>query len=134
MKRTMMMLAVASALAFPAAEAGAQILQPERPEISQPRPAAALIVRQAPVPMLLGARPPAFIAISVPLAADEAKPTEPVRHGIAERDARSAIEADGYKTVLAITKAGDGTWHARALRGTTEVSLHVDAQGSVFGE
>lgn len=130
----MMMFAVAGALACPAGEAGAQILQTARPEMSQPRPAAALIVRQAPVPMLLGARPPAIIAPSVPLADDEEKPAEPVRHSIAERDARSAIEADGYKTVLAITKAGDGTWHARALRGTTEVSLRVDAQGSVIGE
>ena len=134
MKRTIMMLAVAGALACPAAEAGAQILQTARPEMSKSRPATALIVRQAPVPMLLGARPPAIITTSVPLAADEAKPAEPVRHGIAERDARSAIEADGYKAVLAITKAGDGTWHARALRGPTEVSLRVDAQGSVIGE
>lgn len=134
MKNTMMIFAVTSALACPAVQAGAQSLQKDRSEMAEPRSAPTPIVRQAPVPMLLGSRSPAFIPASVPPTGTEAKPTEPDRDTIAERDARSALEADGYKTVLAMTKAADGTWRARALRGTTEVALSVDASGRVIGD
>jgi hypothetical protein len=51
-----------------------------------------------------------------------------------ETEARAAIEADGYKRPRMMNKGADGTWHARAFRGATEVSLRVDAQGHVTGE
>ena len=47
-----------------------------------------------------------------------------------ENAARAAIEADGYRSVRIVSK-GDGVWHAKALRGKTEVLLIVDSNGSV---
>lgn len=44
---------------------------------------------------------------------------------------RAAIEADGYKGVNVLGKAGNGTWRAKAYRGQTEVQLTVDRTGTV---
>ena len=52
----------------------------------------------------------------------------------ADGDARRAIEFDGYKNVRAIVKDADGTWHARAMRGRTEIAVRVDASGNVSAE
>ena len=49
-------------------------------------------------------------------------------------DAKRAIEFDGYKNVHALVKGGDGMWHARAMRGRTEVAVRVDASGNVSTE
>jgi hypothetical protein len=48
--------------------------------------------------------------------------------------AKSAIEADGYKSVKNIVAGPDGTWRARAMRGNTEVALTVDRTGRVSYE
>jgi hypothetical protein len=48
--------------------------------------------------------------------------------------ARSAIEADGYKSVKNIVAGPGGTWQARALRGKTEVVLRVDQEGRVSAD
>jgi hypothetical protein len=48
-----------------------------------------------------------------------------------ENAARAAIEADGYKGVQGLHRGDDGVWHAKALRGRTEVRLIVDARGAV---
>jgi hypothetical protein len=48
--------------------------------------------------------------------------------------ARRAIEFDGYKNVHAIVKGADGVWHARAMRGRTEVAVRVDGSGNVSAE
>ncbi len=45
--------------------------------------------------------------------------------------ARKMIEADGYKNVSGLAKAPDGTWTGYALRGTTRISIKVDATGNV---
>ena len=87
--------------------------------------------------MLLQHRPSAFVSVSGTALGKEPnqKPVaETALGGPAENDARAAIEADGYKKVRAINKAADGTWRARALRGTTEVALRVDATGSVSAD
>jgi hypothetical protein len=46
--------------------------------------------------------------------------------------AKAAIEACGYGEVSLLTKAADGTWRAKAVVGTAEVKLTVDAQGRVL--
>jgi hypothetical protein len=48
--------------------------------------------------------------------------------------ARRAIEFDGYRNVRDLTKGPDGTWRGRAMRGRTEISVRVDARGSVSAE
>ena len=48
--------------------------------------------------------------------------------------AKAAIEADGYKAVSVLGKAGNGTWRAKAYRGATEVQLVVDITGRVSAE
>ena len=45
--------------------------------------------------------------------------------------AKAAIEADGYKGVKLLRQGGNGMWFAKAMRGTTEVALTVDASGRV---
>jgi hypothetical protein len=49
-------------------------------------------------------------------------------------DAKHAIEFDGYKNVHDMVKDPDGGWHARAMRGRTEVAVKVDASGNVSTE
>jgi hypothetical protein len=51
-----------------------------------------------------------------------------------DAQARHAIEFDGYKNVRAVTKDADGVWHARAMRGRTEIAVRVDASGNVTAE
>ena len=48
-----------------------------------------------------------------------------------ESAAKAAIEADGYKGVKVLRQGVNGMWYARAMRGTTEVPLTVDAAGHV---
>ena len=50
------------------------------------------------------------------------------------KGARAAVEADGYKRVTVLGKASNGTWRAKAYRGTTEVRLTVDGTGRVSME
>jgi hypothetical protein len=49
-------------------------------------------------------------------------------------DAKRAIEFDGYKNVHGLVKGSDGMWHARALRGRTEIAVTVDASGNVSAD
>ena len=49
-------------------------------------------------------------------------------------NARRAIEVDGYKNVRDIVKDANGGWRARAMRGRTEISVKVDANGNVSAE
>jgi hypothetical protein len=70
--------------------------------------------------------PPAT-PVSVPSSSRPSAPSE--RSG--ENAARAAIEADGYKGVQELRRGDNGVWHAKALRGRTEVRLMVDARGAV---
>ena len=97
--------------------------------------------RQAPVPLHFKSRPPVNLP-AVDGAATEAKPAdgnaaEPAAatdDTFSENAAKAAIAADGYKNVRMVRKAGNGVWQAKALRGNTEVSLTVDASGSVSAD
>ena len=48
-----------------------------------------------------------------------------------ETAVRASIQADGYKGVQVLRKGANGVWHAKAMRGTTEVLLVVDSSGNV---
>lgn len=102
-----------------------------RPEVAPARIAQTVVARQAPVPMVLTKRPPALASA---VTGAEAVTGESATRQFGESEARAAIEADGYKRPRMVNKGANGTWHARAFRGTTEVSLRVDAQGNVTGE
>jgi hypothetical protein len=134
---------VAEAAAVPEA---APVTQ-ERSRASQKVPVEA---RQAPVPLqvkrtTINAKLPTIDAlIATPSAytkngekdAEEAKaePAAATDDGFSETKAKAAIEADGYKGVTVLRKGQNGVWHAKALRGKTEVMLTVDASGSVAAD
>lgn len=129
MKRALIILPL---LAVMAGVASAQVQQPPaRAEASPTRMAPTVVARQAPVPMLLTSRSPALAPTA---AGADSGPTETTSRHLSEASARSAIEADGYRMPQMVAKGADGAWRARALRGTVEVSLRVDAQGNVTGE
>jgi hypothetical protein len=98
--------------------------------------------RRAPVPVARKTRAPvvpstsidALIALAdVPTvsaeqnAQDEQKPQDDVDR----KAAKAAVEADGYKRATLVGKASNGSWRAKAHRGTTEVWLTVDSTGRV---
>ncbi|MDI1286572.1 MAG: hypothetical protein PSV46_19450 [Reyranella sp.] len=75
---------------------------------------------------------PASAQTSTVATTSDGTPADTILGGLTEGDARAAIEADGYRKARVVSKTADGTWRARALRGATEVSLRVDAQGNVM--
>jgi hypothetical protein len=86
--------------------------------------------RRAPVPLLMKPRP----TIEQPLFdADAVGPEVPAKigGGSGESAVKAAIEADGYKRAKVVRQGDNGIWYAKAMRGTTEVSLTVDAGGRV---
>lgn len=118
----------ASAKAATASDTASVVSRPSG-DVAASRPL--VEVRQAPVPLLMRERPPAILSQTV-----EATLTAMSSEGdLEDRSfARSAIEADGYKGVKSLTAGPDGTWRARALRGTTEVMLTVDRAGRVSAD
>jgi hypothetical protein len=63
---------------------------------------------------------------------DEAEPVQPKAYrGLDSRAAKAAVEADGYKRVTIVGREPDGTWRAKAYRGTTEIGVRIDAVGNV---
>ncbi len=108
------------------------------PAATTPVPAtrSAFEARQAPVPLLVrGERPawaaPATLEASATAATTSAGAPVPAANEEANRFAKGAIEADGYRGVRDIAPGPDGTWRARALRGRTEVTITVDREGRV---
>ena len=65
--------------------------------------------------------------------ADAVGPEVPAKigGGSGESAVKAAIEADGYKRAKVVRQGDNGIWYAKAMRGTTEVSLTVDAGGRV---
>ena len=94
-------------------------------------------VRQAPVPLVMKARPPieqktfdAPAAVpEVPAKTSDVSGESAVKAG--ESAAKAAIEADGYKGVKVLRQGPNGVWYAKAMRGSTEVALTVNAAGHV---
>ena len=92
--------------------------------------AAALETRRLPVPLLATQRATAPQSVYP----DAALPNDTILGKMTESAAKAAIEADGYKGVRILQRAGDGGWRARALRGTIEVGLSVDLRGGVSAD
>lgn len=51
-----------------------------------------------------------------------------------EADARKAIEAEGFTGVSGLRKDDAGLWVGRAMRGTSNVAVRVDARGNVSAD
>jgi hypothetical protein len=110
--------------------------QPTSPEV--PRKAS-VDVRQPPVPLRVAPRIPVALPTadtSEAYAKGEAgvpttSKSKPTDNKSGESAARAAIEADGYKGVEVLHKGDNDLWHAKALRGGTEILLTVDSKGTV---
>jgi hypothetical protein len=100
---------------------------------------ASVASRQAPVPLQVKPRPPVNLPVVEEKAAEKpagatAEQAASSGDSAGESAAKSAIEADGYKGVKVLRKGVNGIWYAKALRGKTEVTLTVDASGSVSAD
>lgn len=89
-----------------------------------------LRAHQLPVPVVRSA--PARPATAASGERSPSEATAPSRNSLDRDAARAAIEADGYKRVRIIDKSANGTWRAKAYRGTTEVEVVVDGAGRVL--
>jgi hypothetical protein len=88
-----------------------------------------LEARRAPVPLVRSLR-------ALPVAANlpdvlVPDPEAQKQDDLDKRAAKAAIEADGYKWASVLGKGADGSWRAKAYRGSTEVQLTVDGTGRV---
>lgn len=115
-----------------------------KPALAPIQQKASLEVRQAPVPLQVKPRPPVNLpaagateayakGAAGPSAKAEAVTSAPTATDgqFSETTVRAAIQADGYKGVQVLRKGVNGVWRAKAMRGTTEVLLAVDASGNV---
>ncbi|HLG48875.1 MAG TPA: hypothetical protein VKY24_21710 [Reyranella sp.] len=105
---------------------------------------------KAPVPTVVAARPPVPLVRPQPTsyftpdpAADSTQADAQTQTAALTTDqpsaeddagAKRAIEFDGYKNVHGVVKGSDGLWHARAMRGRTEIAVTVDASGTVSAQ
>ena len=120
-----------SAQATPALGAASSIPKPIG-EVSASKPL--VEARQAPVPLQMRQRPPAALSQTFETAAG-AMPAAAAPSDVEGANfARSAIEADGYRSVKNVVAGPGGTWQARAFRGKTEVVLRVDRDGNVSAD
>jgi hypothetical protein len=85
--------------------------------------------RQPPVPLVRNVRPPPEMPSLAELPAVDAQ--QQGQDDLNKKAAKAAVEADGYKRVTVLGKAGNGAWRAKGFRGTTEVLLTVDGSGRV---
>lgn len=122
-------------------QASAKAVSASHAALPAPKPVADMPVsklpgesRHAPVPLQMRERPPAVLTQTVETAV-AAMPANPAPSDVEGGTfAKSAIEADGYRSVKNIVAGPGGTWQARALRGTTEVVLRVDQDGRVSAD
>ena len=91
-----------------------------------------LEAHQPPVPLVRSVRSSA-IRTTLPAVAPP-DPEVKAQDNLDERAAKAAIEADGYKRVSLLGKSANGTWRAKAYRGSTVVQLTVDSSGSVSAD
>lgn len=89
-----------------------------------------LETRRPPVPLVMKPRRPIEVLTSDMASISAAQPG----NDTTKSAATAFIEADGYKSVRVLSQTQDGMWHAKALRGATEVLVTVDAQGNVSAE
>jgi hypothetical protein len=112
----------------PAPTAPAVVSSPPEPAaIPRPTPRALFETRQDPVPSLRVTARPTVVRKAAGTEGSEARNAA----SVGEAEARAAILADGYRSVRVLTRLGDGRWTARALRGSTEIAVTVDAEARV---
>lgn len=114
---------------------------PATPAVQRSAPAITVEGCRPPVPVVLKPRPavaPVITQAAVTTTEAQALTTpetqallEPIADEKGAAVAKAAIEADGYKGVRIQHQGVNGVWHARALRGRTEVLLTVDKSGAV---
>jgi hypothetical protein len=75
--------------------------------------------------------PPTSPDAPIPEAEQKAQDEEKAQDDLDRKAAKEAVEADGYKRATVVGKGSNGTWRAKAYRGTTEVQLTVDGTGRV---
>ncbi|HZX83942.1 MAG TPA: hypothetical protein VFF19_10285 [Reyranella sp.] len=68
---------------------------------------------------------------SPPAVASRSPATAAIPSAIDSAAAKAAIEACGYREVSMLVPATDGTWRAKAYKGTTQVQVTVDGTGKV---
>jgi hypothetical protein len=93
-----------------------------------------LEARRAPVPLVRTVRPSAVTLNAVNAltpSEQKAEDGQKVQDDLDKNAAKAAVEADGYKRATLVGKASNGSWRAKAYRGTTEVWLTVDGTGRV---
>jgi hypothetical protein len=108
---------------------------PGKAVITPPRSATrGLETNRKPVPLLVSQKstftPTETATLDAPAQEKNAAPSE-TTSTTTEQSAKAAIERDGYKGVRGLNRVGEDRWTALALRGTTEVSVTVDATGNV---
>ncbi len=90
-----------------------------------------LEVHRPPVPFVRTVRPLPVKASAPEVVAAPASEAKAQDDADEKAAAKAAIEADGYKRVSVLGRGANGTWRAKAYRGTTSVGLTVDGSGSV---
>jgi|SRR6185437_814072 hypothetical protein len=119
----------------PTAEAATPAAKPAAPTLAANR---------APVPLVRPQPTSYFTPANPDKSTADGNPTDPAQAQTAalttdlpagdDSGAKRAIEFDGYKNVHGMVKGSDGMWHARAMRGRTEIAVVVDGSGNVSAE
>jgi hypothetical protein len=157
--RTLALLVVASGMLAsgyligpaPGATTGTAVAQavPSQPAKPAPAPQSASKVKmmRPPVPLQVSGHDQYFVSSPADVVATQAqvaaattgttgavgdKPLDD--QGQANFAAKAAIEQDGYRNVRALVRIADGIWRGRAMRGSTEITVSVDASGSVSAD
>lgn len=119
----------------PAAEAATPAPKPAAPTLAANRPPVPL-VRSQPTSYFTPANPDKSTADGNATGSAQAQTAALTTDQPAGDDsgAKRAIEFDGYKNVHGMVKGSDGMWHARAMRGRTEIAVMVDGSGNVSAE
>ena len=124
---------------------------PASPAKPAPEPASKVKMMRPPVPLQVGGHDRYFVSAPADVIATDTQTAAATMgttaatndklgdkpldgRGEASLAAKAAIEQDGYRNVRALVKIADGTWRGRAMRGSTEISVTVDANGSVSAD
>ncbi len=107
------------------------------PPTAPSRLASTVKALRAPVPLLVGKHDTYFDESTVadtaaaPATTQAIGDAQPAPAASSDTAAKASIEMDGYRNVKALVRAPDGSWHGRAMRGSIEIAVSVDPNGSV---
>ncbi len=101
------------------------------------KPASTISATRLPVPLLVS-RHSTYVVVEPqqeqPTAVEVLVAELPEKATPSDVNARTMIEADGYRNVKALSKGPDGIWHGRAMRGAAEIAISVGAGGDVSAD